>query len=173
MNVHSHHPSQHPVGRHPDRPAHSPMRQSVRQTEEPSHQAEGGFSSILRRYPLVLGITLSAAVLLTLAAATVLYSCPDPTRWILPASLLSLALTSLCGGIAAGRTSPAAPVAAGVLAGGILSGLFLLLTLVFGEGEGLLPWGMGSGMLLLHLVGSVLSRPRKKRPTHGSHPTRR
>ena len=175
MNVHTHttsskHPS---VGRHPDRPAHSPARRGARQTEEPSHQAAGGFSSILRRYPLVLGITLSAAVLLTLAAATVLYSCPDPTRWILPAAALSAALASLCGGMAAGKAFPASPIAAGSLAGGILSALLLLVSMTLGEGGGLIPWGFGGGMLLLHMLGSALTRPRPKRPAHSTHARRR
>ena len=57
MNTHSHHPSQNPVGRHPDRPA----RTRVRPSEEPSDTQAGGFSSILRRYPLVLGITALTA----------------------------------------------------------------------------------------------------------------
>ena len=175
MNVHTHTtPSKHPsVGRHPDRPAHSPARRGARQTEEPSHQAAGGFSSILRRYPLVLGITLLAAVLSTAPAAAILYSCPDPTRWILPAAALSAALASLCGGMAAGKAFPASPIAAGSLAGGILSALLLLVSMTLGEGGGLIPWGFGGGMLLLHILGSALTRPRPKRPAHSTHARRR
>ena len=75
MNTHNHHPSQTPVGRHPDRPA--PTR--VRPSEEPSDTQAGGFSSIRRSYPLVLGITALTALLLVTVAALALcnsFKCP-------------------------------------------------------------------------------------------------
>ena len=175
MNTHSHHPSKHSVGRHPDRLARAPRGGSARQTEEPSDRAAGGFSSILRGYPLVLGVTAPAAVLLTTVAALALYQSPDPTALILPVSAAVLALASLCGGVTAGKLNPTAPVAAGLLSGGLTAVLLLLISLICGEGMGLIPWGMGIGSLLLHSLGSALTRPRKAAPTHrsGKHTSRR
>lgn len=169
MNTHSHHPSQHPVGRHPDRPAHA-----ARLMEEPSDTHVGGFSSILRRLLASWGITVLSAALFTVTAAIILYNTPDPTRWLLPASAVALAMASLCGGITAGKLSPASPVAAGLRTGGVMAALILLASFALGEGGELIPWGMGLGALLFHLVGSALARPRKKPPTHlGSHTSRR
>lgn len=175
MNVHGHsaksnHPS---VGRHPDRPAHSPTGTRARKTEEPSPSA-GGFSSILKAYPVVLGITLGLLALLVTGAAVVLYSTPDPTAGVLPAALAVLALSSLVGGIAAGKLNPATPVAAGLLCGLITAALLLALALVWGE-VGLLRLGISAGSLAAHLLGSLLARPRKKSPTHTAvkHPAHR
>lgn len=166
MNVHTHStPSKHPsVGRHPDRPA----RTRVRPTEEPSDTQAGGFSSTLRRVLIAVGITMLTAVLLTTAAAVALYNSPDPTPWILPVSAAALALASLCGGITAGKLNPTAPVAAGLLSGGLTAALLLLISLIFRERGGLVPWAMGSDALLASLMGSVWTRPRKRAPSHGT-----
>lgn len=175
MNTHSHHPSRNSVGRHPDRPARGLSRPRTGPTEEPPRRSEGGFSSILRRLLAAWGITVLSAALLTAAAAIVLYNTPDPTPWILPASVAAWLAASLCGGLAAGRLSPSSPVAAGLLSGGGVAALILLVSFAFGEGGGLIPWAMGLGALLLHLVGGALARPRKKAPSHrtGGHPSRR
>ena len=175
MNTHSHHPSKHPVGRHPDRPARAPRGGSARQTEEPSGRVAGGFSSILRRYPLVLGITALTAALLTTIAAFALYKGPDPTALILPVSAAVPALASLCGGITAGKLNPTTPMAAGLLSGGLTAALLLLISLIFGEGMGLISCGMALGATLFHLLGSAITRPRKVSPVHrsGKHTSRR
>ena len=169
MNTHLHtHPtSQHQhrsVGRHPDRPAHSPTGTRARQTEEPSPSA-GGFSSILKAYPAVLGITLGLLALLVTGAVMALYGTSDPTAGIVPAALAILALSSLVGGIAAGKLNPATPVAAGLLCGLMTAALLFFLSLVWGE-AGLLRFGISAGSLMAHLLGSLLARPRKKSPTH-------
>lgn len=171
MNTHSHHPSQNPVGRHPDRPA--PTR--VRPSEEPSDKQAGGFSSILRGYPLVLGITALTALLLVTVAALVLYNSPDPTALISPVSAAVLAASALIGGIAAGKMNPSSPVAASLVCGGLTAALLILISLFF-EGKGdLLAWGMRIGVLPLHLLGGILTRPKPHAPTHTAvrHPSRR
>ena len=171
MNTHSHHPSQNPVGRHPDRPAHT----RVRPSEEPSDIRAGGFSSILRSYPVVLGITALTALLLTTVAALILYNSPDPTAWITPVSAAALAVSALMGGIAAGKLNTANPVAAGLICGGLTAVLLILISLFFdGKGD-LLSWGMRMSVLPLHLLGGILTRPKPQAPTHtaGKHPSRR
>ncbi len=171
MNTHSHHPSQNPVGRHPDRPA--PTR--VRPSEEPSDTKAGGFSSILQSYPVVLGITALIALLLTTVAALILYNSPDPTSLIFSASAAVLAVSSLMSGIIAGKMNKESPVAASLVCGGLTAVLLILIALFFGGKGDLLSWGMRIGILPLHLLGGILTRPKPKAPTHtaGKHPSRR
>ena len=171
--MHTHHsvPSHHTsVGRHPDRSAPSPRRGGVKPTEEPSHQVEGGFSSILRRYSVVLLITALISFVAVTVATLILYNSPDPTAGVLPASVIVLAIASLGGGIARGKLNPATPVAAGLLSGGLTGGLLLICSLIWGSG-GALGWCMSGGSVLFHLLGGVIVRPRKKSPTHtaGKH----
>ena len=171
MNHNSHHPSQKSVGRHPDRPA----RPRVRQSEEPSDTKAGGFSSILRSYPLTLGITALTAFLLITVAALILYHSPDPTAWVFPVSAAALAVSSLIGGIAAGKRNPSCPVAASLVCGGLTAAVLILLSLCFGEDGDLLSWGMRIGILPLHTVGALLTRSKPQAPSHtaGKHPSRR
>ena len=174
MDHSSHHPSQRPVGRHPDRPA----RPRVRQSEEPSDTQAGGFSSILRSYPLVLGATALTALLLTTVAALILHNSPDPTALIPPVSAAVLAVSALIGGVLSGklnRASPASSVAASLVCGGLTAALLILISLFFGGKGDLLAWGMRIGVLPLHLLGGILTRPKPKAPTHtaGKHPSRR
>lgn len=171
MNNSSHHPSQNPVGRHPDRPA--PTR--VRQSEEPSDTQAGGFSSILRSYPIVLGATALTALLLTTVAALILHNSPDPTALIPPVSAALLAVSSLIGGMVSGKLNRVTPVSESLICGGLTAALLILISLFF-EGKGdLLSWGMRIGVLPLHLLGGILTRPKPKAPTHtaGKHPSRR
>ena len=167
MNTHSHHPSQNPVGRHPDRPA----RTRVRPSEEPSDTQAGGFSSILRSYPLVWGITALTALLLVTAAALVLYNSPDPTALISPVSAALLAVSALIGGMVAGKLNRNGPVTASLVCGGLTAVLLILISLIFAGKGDLLAWGMRLSVLPLHLAGGIITRP----PTHtaGKHPTRR
>lgn len=171
MNNSSHHPSQNPVGRHPDRP--TPTR--VRPSEEPSDTKAGGFLSILQSYPVVLGITALIALLLTTVGALILCSSPDPTALISPVSAAVLAVSSLMSGIIAGKMNKESPVAASLVCGGLTAALLILVSLFFdGKGD-LLAWGMRMSVLPLHLLGGILTRPKPKAPTHtaGKHPSRR
>ena len=175
MNTHHPTPSHHTsVERHHDRSASALRRRGVESTEEPSHQAAGGFSSILRRYPAVLGVTALIGLVAVTVAALILYRSPDPTVGVLPASVLALALASLGGGITMGKLIPTTPVAAGLLCGGLTAVLLLLVSSLWGDG-GLLPWCMSGGTVLLHLLGGAISRPRQKPPTHttGKHHSHR
>lgn len=171
--MHTHHsiPSHHTsVGRHPDRSAPTLRRRGMESTEEPSHQAEGGFSSILRRYPVVLVLTALIGLVAVTVAALILYNSPDPTAGVLPASVLVLAVASLGGGITVGKMTPTAPGVAGLLCGGLTAVLLLLSSSLWGSG-GFLPWCMSGETVLLHLLGGMIARPRKKAPTHtaGKH----
>lgn len=171
MNTHSHHPSQNPVGRHPDRP--TPTR--VRPSEEPSDIKAGGFSSILQSYPVVLGITALIALLLTTVGALILRSSPDPTALISPVSAAVLAVSSLIGGMVSGKLNRVTPVSESLICGGLTAALLILVSLFFdGKGD-LLAWGMRVSVLPLHLLGGILTRPKPKAPTHtaGKHPSRR
>ena len=171
MNTHHPTPSHHTsVERHHDRSASALRRRGVEANEEPSHQAAGGFSSILRRYPVVLGVTALIGLVAVTVAALILYNSPDPTRGVLPASVLALALASLGGGITMGKLIPATPVAAGFLSGGLTGGLLLICSLIWGDGGGL-GWCMSGGTVLMHLLGGLIARPRKKAPAHmvGKH----
>ena len=171
MNNSSHHPSQNPVGRHPDRPA--PTR--VRPSEEPSDTKAGGFSSILQSYPVVFGGTALIALLLTTVAALILYNSPDPTSLISPVSAAVLAVSSLIGGMVSGKLNRAQPVSASLVCGGLTAVLLILIALFFGGKGDLLSWGMRIGVLPLHLPGGILTRPKPHAPTHtaGKHPSRR
>ena len=171
MNTHHPTPSHHTsVERHPDRSAPTLRRRGMESTEEPSHQAEGGFSSILRRYPVVLVLTALIGLVAVTVAALILYNSPDPTRGVLPASVLVLAVASLGGGITVGKMTPTAPGVAGLICGGLTGGLLLICSLIWGDG-GALRWCMCGGSVLFHLLGGVIARPRKKSPTHtaGKH----
>ena len=171
MNTHHPTPSHHTsVERHRDRSAEALRRRGVESTEEPSHQAEGGFSSILRRYPVVLVVTALIGLVAVTVASLILYNSPDPTKGVLPAALIALGIASLAGGITVGKMSPTAPMAAGLLCGGLTGGLLLIFSLLWGDG-GALRWCMCGGALMLHLVGGAIARPRKKAPVHtaGKH----
>ncbi|MBP3667675.1 MAG: TIGR04086 family membrane protein [Clostridia bacterium] len=171
MNTHSQHTPHTSVGRRPDRPAHLRPRQN----EEPPDAQAGGFSSILRAYPITLGITALSALLLVTASALAVYQCPDPTAWISPASAAALGISALVGGLVAGKLNPSRPVAAGLVCGGLTAALLILLSLCFGGEGDLLSWITRIGVLPLHLLGGILTRPKPQTPTHkaGKHPARR
>jgi putative membrane protein (TIGR04086 family) len=147
----------------------------VRQSEEPSDTQAGGFSSILRSYPVVLGITALTALLLTTVGALILRGSSDPTALISPVSAAVLAVSSLIGGIIAGKMNKESPVAASLVCGGLTAVLLILIALFFGGKGDLLSWGMRIGILPLHLPGGILTRPKPKAPTHtaGKHPSHR
>ncbi len=177
MNTHSNaHSTQHKsVGRHPDRPAHILTQPGARQTEEPSDHAAGGFSSILRRLPIVLGITVLSGLLLITVLCLIALRSPDPTALIRPGAAAALMLATLCGGIAAGKLNPATPLYAGLLCGAVSAVLLILSALFTGQSGGLLSWVMRPAVILAYLLGSAMTRPRKKSPAHtaGKHPSRR
>ena len=171
MNTHHiAHTSSKPVGGHPDRSAKAPRRAVAKPSEEPSHQDAGGFSSILRRYPITLGITALIGLVAVTVSALILYNSSDPTKGILPASMISMGLASVGGGLVMGRMIPTVPVAAGLLSGGLTGGLLLICSLIGGDG-GILRWCMCGGTVLLHLLGGMIARPREKAPAHttGKH----
>jgi putative membrane protein (TIGR04086 family) len=147
----------------------------VRPSEEPSDTQAGGFSSILRSYPLVLGITALTALLLVTVVALALCNSPDPTALISPVSAALLAVSALIGGIAAGKMNKDCPVAASLVCGGLTAALLILISLIFAGKGDLLAWGMRLSVLPLHLLGGILTRPKPHSPTHtaGKHPTHR
>ena len=171
--MHTHHPAHpphKPVGSHPDRLVAARDRVAVRSTEEPSQQTEGGFSSALRKYPAIFGITVLICLMAVTVAALILYNSPDPAVGVLPAGVIALALAAIGGGIAAGRLTPSAPVAAGLLCGLLTGALLLVCSLIWGDG-GYLRWCLCGGTVVLHLLGGRIARPRKSLPAHtaGKH----
>lgn len=175
MNTHSH-KTQHPsVGKHPDRPTRAPSRGNARQTEEPSDDTAGGFSAILRGYPITLAVTVLSGAIFITAAAFAAYHSPDPTALTTPLSAVALALAALTGGMTAGKLNPTCPLGASLLCGGLTAILLTLLSLVMEGAGGLIPWLMRLGMIPLHLLGGIFTRPRRKAPTHtaAKHPSRR
>ena len=162
------------VGNHPDRLAASRDRVAVRPTEEPSRQAEGGFSSALRKYFTAWGITALLGLLFVSVATLILYNSSDPIAGVLPAAAVALALASAGGGIAAGRLMPSTPVTAGLICGVLTGVLLLMCSLIWGNG-GIWRWCMSGEAILLHLLGGLIARPRKKTPTHtaGRHHSHR
>ena len=171
--MHTHHPAHtphKPVGSHPDRLAAARDRVAARPTEEPSQHTEGGFSSALRKYPAVLGITALIGLVAVTVATLILYNSPDPTAGVFPAGVIALALAAIGGGIAAGRLTPSAPVAAGLLCGLLTGALLLVCSLIWGDG-GYLRWCLCGGAVVLHLLGGRIARPRKSSPVHtaGKH----
>lgn len=165
-----------PVGNHPDRRSH-PTRATGRMghVEEPSDTQAGGFSSILRGYPLTAAAFALSVLLFVTVAAFAVYQSPDPTPLIRPVAFVALGVSSLIGGIAAGRLNQSCSIAASLVCGGLTTALLLLLSLLLsGEGD-LLSWGERVAVLPIHLLGGVIARPKQKKPTHtaGKHPSHR
>lgn len=184
--AHPSHPSARSTPTRGGRSTHTalPARRTQGTTREPSAEEAGGFSHLLRKLPLTLGMTaLLGAGLLTAAAALALWS-NDPTALSTPLSLAALALTALGGGVAAGRRCPTSPVAASLAAGLSWALILTLLSLWVGQGspaDGIptgdsaaplggmavaLPWLIRAAVVALHCLGGRLSRPRREPPTH-------
>lgn len=171
--ISNHHSS---VGSRPDRlPRPAIKVGKAGHVEEPPDTQTGGFSSILRSYPVTLGITVLTALLLITVSALILYNSPDPTALIPPVSAAVLAVAALIGGIIAGKLNPSSPVPASLICGGLTAALLILVSLFAGGGGDFLTWGIRIGILPLHLLGGILTRPKTKLPTHtaGNHPSRR
>lgn len=160
------------VGNHPDRRSH-PTRATGRMghVEEPSDRQAGGFSSILRGYPLTAAAFVLSVLLFVTVAAFAVYRSPDPTALIRPVAFVVLGVSSLIGGIAAGRLNQSRPIAASLVCGGLTTALLLILSLLLsGEGD-LLSWVGRVAVLPIHLLGGVIARPKQKTPAHtaGKH----
>lgn len=167
MNTHSYNQKGHPssVGKRPDRPASTFLRGRARH-EEPSADTAGGFSAILRGYPISLAVTVLSGAIFITAAAFAAYHSPDPTALIPALSAVALALAALSGGMTAGKLNPTCPLAASLFCGGVTAVLMILPALALGSAGGLIPWLMRIGMIPLHLLGGIVARPRRKGPAH-------
>ena len=165
------------VGKRADRPAHpvSHGKTTARQTERPFEEASDGFSSILKTLPLSLGVTALTAMAFLTALAFVAYFSPDPMPLTPVLSAAALALASMVGGFVAGRLNTACPLGASLLAGGLTAATLLLLALLPGESGGFLSLLLRPAVLPCHLLGGIISRPRKKAPVHTAvkHPAHR
>ena len=184
-HIHGQHPSA--VGRVPDRPSRASAsghaRLSGGRAEGPpasfEENATGGFSHLLRTLPLSVGLTAVLGLGCLTAAALVAHRSPDPTSVARPLALAALAVTSLVGGIIAGRRYREATVMSGLMAGGVLTVLLLLVSLItVSEGDlasPVLTWLSRLGIVLLHVLGGRLARPRTPAPAHtaGGHRTHR
>ncbi len=152
-----------PKTRVPSHPA------TVGRPEEPSETA-GGFSRLARPLPLILGLTLAVGAALTLAATAIAYQSPDPSATLTPLAYGALGLTALLGGVVAGRVLRERAVLGGLVSGVAFA---LLLTVL----SWLLPraadgaaaaWLSRAGVVVLHLLGACVARPRATTPGHAA-----
>ncbi len=151
-------------------------RERSKETPPDHRQADGsgGVSRLFRALPLTLALTaLSALALMTLGAA-VACRAPDPAALVAPVAYGSMGLASLLGGIIAGRRNGEACFTGGLLAGGMVVLLLLLLSFLvkpIGAGSPLLVWISRFSVVLLHMLGAYLARPRQKAAAHtaGGH----
>ena len=168
----THHSS---VGKHPDRVPHPALTAGRSgRAEEPSDRQAGGFSRILRKLLLPLAVTVASGAVFVTVLTIAAYQSPDPTALVTPLSIASLGLASLAGGITAGKCH-----GEGAIPGSLMSGCTLALILCLvgwiggGESEGLIPWLIRLATVPVHLVGGLMTRPRKKPAGHtaGKHPS--
>ena len=136
-------------------------------SEEPSDNMAGGFSRLLLRFGLPLGLFVASGVIFSAAAALAATATSDPTAWILPLSAVALLLASLVGGITAGKCSPQHAIGSAAVSGLILSVILILLSF-FGGDMGWLSWVMRLSVIPVHILGGALSRPRAKPAGHTS-----
>lgn len=168
------------VGRHPDRPARAAFgaRTPTRPTEEPFDPQANGFSSILRGIAAASAVTILSGLVFVTAACFAAVHSPDPISPAAPLSAAALALASFLGGMTAGRLCPARSAVAALLAGASVALILSLLSLFplhMGESGRMLPWLIRLGTVPVHLLGGILTRPRRKALTHtaGKHTSRR
>ncbi len=133
--------------------------------------AQGGFSRVVRTLPLTLALTAAAGVVLVTVATAIAYRAPDPSALTAPLAYSSLGVTSLIGGILSGRRNGEDYLLGGLMAGTSLA-LLLILISFFGEANKenspFFPWLARLGVVLLHVLGAYITRPRAHAVSHAS-----
>lgn len=162
-----------------------PARRSRGSAREPSDERSraGGFSRVLRGMPLTLALTALVGLLTVTVAAVVAFAGKDPTAQIWPLSMAALAVTSLVGGFIAARRAENRAGFSAVVSGCLFAALLTIPALLLSGGEGqtaaaLNPavlWLIRLGVVLLHGLGALFARPRRKPASHtaGKHITHR
>ena len=168
------HPS---VGKHPDRPSHPALAAGRGgHAEEPSDHMAGGFSATWRRILWPCIAVAAGGLLSVTVSAAAAYGSADPTALIPALSAVSLALTSLSGGLTAGLCYRERAFAASFSVGGILTALLCLIGLFSGGGSPM-DWLMRLIPLAVCTVVGFLTRKRPQRVIHthraGTHPALR
>ncbi len=137
----------------------------------------GGFSRLLATLPLTFALTAATGAALVTVAAAVAYRSIDPSALSRPLSYGALGICALVGGIIAGRRCGRSFLAGGFLSGSLFAVVLILLSLVIPGETDVSPWlmwGTRPAVVLLHLLGAYLVRPREKAASHtaGKHPSR-
>ena len=168
------------VGKHPDRLSRAALPAGRRgHAEEPSDRPAGGFSRILRGLLLPLAVTALSGVVWITVLSAVAYRSSDPTSLILPLTVTALEISSLAGGIAAGKCGGEGAVGHSLVSGCFLAAVLCLCTLLRGGGVTGMPavagWLIRISVVPMHLLGGLLVRPRKKPASHTAvkHPAHR
>ena len=163
------------VGKRPDRLSHPALTAGrVGHAEEPSDNA-GGFSRILRRFLMPLGVTAGSGAIAVIAMTVAACQTPDPTALITPLAAAALGIASIAGGITAGRCSPDNAVGSSLVSGVLLTAILCLIALP-GGGDTVdlstaAAWFIRLSPIPFHLLGGIMARPRKKPASHtaGKH----
>lgn len=161
-----------PVGKHPDRLPHPALTAGRSgRAEEPSDTQSGGFSRILRRFLLPLTAASISGVVFVTGLTFAAYQTSDPTAFISSLSVIALGLTSLAGGITAGRCNKERPVFGSFVSGCLLTAILFLTSRIDGDAQGLMPWLLRVAVIPFHMLGGFMTRPRKKHAGHtvGKH----
>lgn len=161
-----------PVGKHPDRPSHPTheARRALGPAEEPPEEIAGGFSRVFRRLllPVVCTVPVGLIFLTVLTAAA--YFSADPTALLLPLSCVALGLTSVAGGIIAGKIHGDGWAGGSLACGGLFAVLLSIVALMAGGGEAPLSsavlWALRLSPIPLHLLGGWVARPRPRAAKH-------
>ncbi len=168
------------VGKHPDRLPHAALPAGRRgQAEEPSDRPAGGFSRILRGLLVPMAVTAVSGVVCITALTAAAYRSPDPSALVLPLTAAALGLSSLAGGIAAGKCGGEGAVGRSLVSGCLLAAVLCLCALLRNGGVMGLPtaaaWMIRLSVIPLHLLGGLFTRPRKKPASHtaAKHPAHR
>ena len=168
----THHSS---VGKHPDRlprPALTAGRSG--RAEEPSDTQAGGFSRMVRKLLLPLAVTIASGVVFVTVLTVAAYQSSDPTVLVTPLSIAALGLASLAGGITAGKCHGEGAIPGSLISGCTLAMILCLMGWIGGGGSGgFVPWLIRLTPIPIHLLGGLMTRPRKKPVAHtaGKHPS--
>lgn len=165
------------VGKRPDRLSHTALTAArAGHAEEPSDVRAGGFSRVWRRILLPLGCSVGAEIVMITALAVAVHRYPDPTALIFPVSAAALGLSSLVGGITAGKCNGRGAVKGSLFSGCLMAAILCAAALLMStDRTSAMDWLLRLSPIPWHLIGGLLTRPRKKPSAHtaGTHASRR
>ncbi len=167
---------QQPINRHPSHPSAAGRTPSPNRAgkDKPSpafdtNDTDGfSFPALLARLLPASGTSVGGMLGLVTVSTAIALRAPDPLALLTPLAWGSVGLSSLVGGMVAGRRLPEKPAVAGLLAG--IPVLLLLILAGFLAGRATPSvWILRVCVLPLQLVGALLARPRRRPATHAAH----